>query len=154
MFVNQKPSMKPTKKPLFKRPLLATAIGIAGLLCMAASCQSFINTTEKTEYALAQAADAGMKSWATYYKAATNNPAAINRTLAGIENELGQAAVEIQSLFGMRARSHTVEIYQVQIGWFIESCKTLLGGAVQYLKGSVTKEILKNSVGPHALKRR
>ena len=103
MFVNQKPSMKPTKKPLFKRPLLATAIGIAGLLCMAASCQSFINTTQKTEYALAQAADAGMKSWATYYKAVTNNPAAFNRTLAGIENDHVQVnALSIKVAAGLK----------------------------------------------------
>lgn len=46
---------------------------------------SFVNNAKKAEYGAAALADGGMKSWAQYYKAATNNPAALGTTLTNVE---------------------------------------------------------------------
>lgn len=64
-------------KHWFTTALLALTLG----LC---ACSSLSNSVFRTELAAASSADAALRGYAVYWKTATNNPPAYNRTLDGL----------------------------------------------------------------------
>lgn len=66
-------------------PIGFIILAFVAALLLTACHGTFVQKAKKAEYAALALSDGGMKSWAIYYKNATNNPAAYGTTLSEVE---------------------------------------------------------------------